>query len=88
MPYIKQEDRVKIDRMVEAYFSTGQSTVVNAGELNYCISMICKKYLESKGLKYDNINEIIGVLECAKLEMYRRVASPYEDKKIQENGDI
>lgn len=25
---------------------------------------------------------------CAKQEFYRRVLSPYEDKKIKENGDI
>ena len=31
---------------------------------------------------------LIGVLECAKLELYRRVAAPYEDDKIDENGDV
>jgi len=34
------------------------------------------------------INAIIGALECAKLELYRRVAAPYEDDKIAENGDV
>lgn len=32
--------------------------------------------------------EIGGAIECAKLEFYRRVAAPYEDKKIAENGDV
>jgi hypothetical protein len=40
------------------------------------------------GKNYKHINEIIGVLECAKQEFYRRVAAPYEDTKIQENGDV
>lgn len=31
---------------------------------------------------------ILGVLECVKLELYRRVAAPYEDRKIEENGDV
>lgn len=31
---------------------------------------------------------MVGVLECAKLEAYRRIASPHEDKKIDENGDV
>ena len=35
-----------------------------------------------------NLNAIIGALECAKLELYRRVAAPYEDDKIIENGDV
>ena len=28
------------------------------------------------------------MLECAKLELYRRVAAPYEDEKIDQNGDV
>ncbi len=28
------------------------------------------------------------VLETAKLEFYRRVAGPYEDAKISENGEV
>jgi len=44
--------------------------------------------IEKKGLSYSNVNEIIGALECIKLELYRRVAAPYEDLKIEENGDV
>ncbi len=39
-------------------------------------------------LRYSKINSLIGVLECAKLELYRRVAAPYENDKIDENGDV
>ena len=39
-------------------------------------------------VEYARINELIGVLECAKLELYRRIAVPYEDTKIAENGDV
>ena len=39
-------------------------------------------------LRYTHVNEAVGVLECAKLELYRRVAAPYEDEKIAENGDV
>ena len=31
---------------------------------------------------------LVGVLECAKLELYRRLAAPYEDLKIEDNGDV
>ncbi len=37
---------------------------------------------------YDNYNTVIGVLESMKLEMYRRTVAPYEDLKVQENGDV
>ncbi|SUZ60717.1 uncharacterized protein METZ01_LOCUS13571, partial [marine metagenome] len=60
----------------------------SAGELNYVISSIIDEYLSEYGKNYTNINEVIGVLECAKLELYRRVAAPYEDEKIDQNGDV
>jgi hypothetical protein len=44
-----------------------------------------------KGLyppKYFNYNRAIGVLECIKLEFYRRMVGPYEDIKIKEAGDV
>ena len=59
-----------------------------AGVLNYCISALLNEVLKTNGISYRNINELIGVLECAKLELYRRVASPYEDDKIHSNGDV
>ena len=37
---------------------------------------------------YANINEAIGVVECVKLEYYRKVAETYEDKKELINGPI
>lgn len=83
MPYIKQEDRRK--------FRTPVSQLPRpetAGELNYLISSICKRYLDSKGESYSTINEICGVLTCANFEFYRRVAEPYEDVKMEENGDV
>ena len=80
MPYIDKENRKDID---------GSMTYPrNAGELNYFITKNIHEYLERSGVSYDNINEVIGVLECAKLELYRRIATPYEDKKIKENGDV
>jgi len=55
------------------------------GELNYIITRMLK---ESYPLRYFNLNRAVGVLECAKLEFYRRVVAPYEDTKIEENGDV
>lgn len=81
MPYIKQEDRKKLDAVDLPW-------IENTGELNYFITTICQSYIYERGLNYQNINAVIGALECAKLELYRRVASPYEDKKILENGDV
>jgi hypothetical protein len=60
----------------------------NAGDLNYVFTKIAHAYLSHKGLKYQHLNDIIGALEGAKQELYRRVAAPYEDTKIKENGDV
>jgi len=79
MPYIKKEDRSKMDR--------GECPT-NAGELNYCFHIMLEQYLSVKGESYQTYNDMMGALEGAKLELYRRRVSNYEDKKLNENGDI
>lgn len=59
-----------------------------AGELNYLVTKLCDGFLMKTGLSYKNLNAAIGALECAKLELYRRIAAPYEDKKSRENGEV
>ncbi len=86
MPYIKKEDR---RRLYENEASENEFVYPEtAGELNYCFTMLAIRYLKQKGENYQHINDIVGALEGAKLELYRRVASPYEDQKIEENGDV
>ena len=88
MPYIKYERRKDLNVHLE---SLSQELLSNksflAGDLNYSITYLINKIIEDK-LNYDAINTIVGVLDCAKQEFYRRVASSYEDKKIEENGDV
>ena len=85
MPYIKKEDRRRIAENQEKGMHAFPRT---AGELNYLITSAVVDYIAINGLNYQTLNEAIGVLECAKLELYRRVAAKYEDKKIAENGDV
>jgi len=82
MPYI-----TNIDNRREA-LDDGLEPPKNAEELNFKITKLLDNYLYHHGLSYITMNEIIGVMECAKLEFYRRIASPYEEKKIRENGDV
>ena len=58
------------------------------GELNFQVTKLIDDYMVRYGLNYGTVNEVIGVLECAKLEMYARVARPYENSKIRSNGDV
>lgn len=84
MPYIKKEDRSKFQ--VEANRIGRLSSC--GGDLNYSISTIIDAYIQQKGLRYSVIQEVVGALECCKLEIYRRIAAGYEDQKIVENGDV
>lgn len=88
MPYIKPEDRAEVDEQLESLFGVLDST--NPGEMNYVITRILLEQFQVgySDVSYAKINEIIGILECAKLEFYRRVAAPYENEKCSENGDV
>lgn len=85
MPYIEQDKRDEIrPGLVEA-----TATIYTPGELNFALSTLCHIYISRHGgLRYTTINEVIGVLECAKLELYRKLAGPYEDRKLNENGPV
>ncbi len=80
MPYIEKQQRSLID-----YNSILPNT---AGQLNYKIHTILEEYVKANGVNYQTYNDMIGALEAAKLELYRRSVSNYEDLKIKENGDI
>lgn len=83
MPYIKQEDREALQIRPPQ----------NAGELNYELTRIVQIYLYGDSNRdyqtsYQRFNDAIGALEGCKLELYRRLVAPYEDKKVIENGDV
>lgn len=84
MPYIKQEDRPKFDEHIKAL----SDVIACAGDFNYVISRLGINLIERLGGRYDNHNTVIGAMECAKLELYRRRTGPYEDNAITKNGDI
>lgn len=81
MPYI--------NKMVRRHLLEDSSRVpCGPGELNFLITTIVHNYINKYGPDYQSYNDAIGALECAKLELYRRKVVPYEDKKIEENGDV
>ncbi len=81
MPYIKPERR---QALREYDYSPLPQT---AGELNYCFARLIDRVLNNNP-SYEDLNTVIGVLECCKEEVYRRVGSVMEDRKIGENGDV
>lgn len=81
MPYINDAAR----EVVEPQSLRAAET---PGELNYQITRLAWRYANTHGQSYMMFNAIIGVLECAKLEFYRRICGPYETNKQGENGDV
>ena len=79
MPYIERKQRQEL--------SEGR-TPETSGELNYMITLQIIEYLKLKKFKYDTLNDVIGALEGAKSEFYRRIVVPYEKGKKEENGDV
>lgn len=94
MPYIKQTYREKLDPKIESLAEkiievTEYHDIHLDGTLNYVITkLIGEVYGPVEKLKYHDFNEIIGMLECCKLEFYRKQCSPYEDIKLRENGSV
>lgn len=83
MPYISQIRRDELDPVQYLYFRP-----THAGELNYVISQLLIQYVKDRGLSYQTINDVEGVLAQAARRFDERVAVPYEDDKIRQNGDL
>lgn len=79
MPYIDATRRKQLNE---------GSNAITPGELNYLITSLAVWYLRRFGTSYRTMNDILGAIEGAKQEFYRRVVAPYEDTKKSENGDV
>lgn len=102
MPYIKEKDRDLFDRIIndtiiglKCSFQnqpcveqnlTDEQFLLLLGKINYIFSTILGGVCGR--VTYSKIAMVTGVLENIKQEYYRRIASPYEDEKIVQNGDI
>ena len=83
MPYIPKGERIELEDRAR---KTG-NMALTPGQLNFAITTAIISYLGSDP-HYKDYNEVIGVLECAKLELYRRMVAPYEDRARDRNGDV
>lgn len=91
MPYLTRDVK---DSLNDIKIVLSKTKLTNPGELNYLFTLICIQYLDNKREinghvgQYQAYNDVLGALEGAKLELYRRSMAPYEDIKILENGDV
>lgn len=78
MPYIDTNRRIEL---------LNKDFPKTPGELNYMFSILSWNYYKAHP-NYQGINDIVGALEGAKLETYRKVAAPYENQKANMNGEV
>jgi len=85
MPYITQTDRESLDYVEDAIRN---SPPTSAGEIQYLIALLIKGYMSNSDYRYQTMNDVMGALNGANLEFYRRYVGPYEDECIKKNGDV
>lgn len=88
MPYIEQKERLRWEQVLNEFDEAISTHVPSAGEMNYLITSFLHRWLQLVGIRYINLNAVIGIIECAKLELYRQVAAKYEDGKKDGNGSV
>lgn len=81
-------ERARFEPAVRSLRDTITKEGISKGDLNYLISSLAKLYVDKHGTSYSVLNDVVGVLGAANMEFYRRVVVPYEDKKIEQNGDV
>ena len=82
MPYVKQERRADLNKVVIAM---SEASLKVDGDLNY---ILFKYFLNNISLNYNSVKNYIGELNETIAEIRRRVLSKYEDEKILSNGDV
>lgn len=98
MPYIKSERRPRFDAIVEVFSHMGMEKVhtpfgysslstVGAGDMVYLFTRLLVAWLP-KEPTFSEYSTALGILEAAKLELYRRRVAPYENSRLEENGDV
>ncbi len=91
MPYIPEEDKKKYEpaltqlraKLKELNLGDG----VAKGELTYLVFALGLEFFKNRE-SYTNISNSISCLNDAAEEIRRRCLNDYENKKIQENGDV
>jgi hypothetical protein len=88
MPYIRNEKRKVLDpalrKLADAFAGLNDDENF-AGNLNYVITKLLYTLSPAPNYKF---NDMVGALECCKLELYRKKIGPYEDLKERENGPV
>ncbi len=84
MPYIKDKYKKEMVDPINNLFMFIESK----GDLNYAICELVGKIIINSGISYTIISETIDTIHDVEMELRRRLLDPYEDIKLQKNGDV
>ena len=91
MPYIEQRYRdlidPEIDALIDGLRRFDQGGTVPDGAINYVFTRILLAFFDQPA-SYFNLERVVGLLECIKMEYMRRVGEPMENMKSIQNGDV
>ena len=83
MPYIKKEKREELDWIIDNLAAKLKEMGIT-GNLNYVLFRLAKKICS----RYGDYAAFEGDCQQSLKEIYRSLEATYEDKKIEENGDV
>jgi hypothetical protein len=90
MPYIDKEDRPQYDSWVKELAYRLQAACPNqmdrVGHANYVITTLVLQAFPER--RYATMCLVDGLLHDIDKEWHDRRRRPYEDEKIEENGDV
>lgn len=82
MPYVKQKERPKLDKVVNLM---KKLEIKADGDLNYILFAYCVRHIPKN---YNSLKNFCGELRQCATEIERSILGPYENIKIKENGKI
>ena len=85
MPYVDEMMRRKLDPLIGGLSLEMRS----AGDLSYVITRLAQNQIRKFGNRsYLNMATVVGIMVLTVFEFVRRCVNPYEDEKIEKNGDV
>ena len=86
MPYIKQSDREKYNKVTDALYLAKE--IETKGDLEYLVFKLMIKYMNSREARYSTLHDCVYAVQHASDEFRRRYLDKREDEALNINGDI
>ncbi len=86
MPYIKQLDREKYNKIIDAIASVGN--IETKGDLEYLVFSLMIKFMNTREKRYSTLHEVVYAVQHCADEFRRRYLDKREDEARETNGDI